>query len=173
MDVCVRLFCVCVVLCVGSALATAWSLVQGVLPTVYRIKKLKKRPRSNKKGLYSHRWVGGWVGGWMDMETVARKELRRWYIFRQIKVRPLGAQMVTEHLQLEPVYSVTKSGVPINSQLRFRDDVVKVSSIWQGMCNVCAPLFSELTADRRISINSRMHRNEKCFKQDGIRLNRV
>jgi hypothetical protein len=33
MDVCVRLFCVCAVLCAGSGLATAWFLVQGVLPT--------------------------------------------------------------------------------------------------------------------------------------------
>jgi hypothetical protein len=48
-DVCiVRLFCVCVVLCVGRGLATGWSTVQGVLPTVYRIKILKKRPRPNK-----------------------------------------------------------------------------------------------------------------------------
>jgi hypothetical protein len=37
----VRLLCVCVVLCVGSGLETGWSSVQGVLPTVYRIKKLK------------------------------------------------------------------------------------------------------------------------------------
>jgi hypothetical protein len=42
MFVCVRLFCVCVVLCVGRGLATGWSPVQGVLPTVYRIKELKK-----------------------------------------------------------------------------------------------------------------------------------
>jgi hypothetical protein len=49
MDVCVRLFCVCVVLCLGRGLATGWFPVQGVLPTVYRIKKLKKRPRSNKR----------------------------------------------------------------------------------------------------------------------------
>jgi hypothetical protein len=47
-DVCVRLFCICVVLCVGRGLATGWSPVKGVLPTVYRMKKLKKRPRSNK-----------------------------------------------------------------------------------------------------------------------------
>jgi hypothetical protein len=53
MDVCIRLFCVCVVLYVGSGLATGWSPVQGVLPTVYRIEKLKKRPRA--KGLQSHR----------------------------------------------------------------------------------------------------------------------
>jgi hypothetical protein len=40
MDVCVRLFSVCVVLLVGSGLETGWSLVQGVL--------LKKRPGPNK-----------------------------------------------------------------------------------------------------------------------------
>jgi hypothetical protein len=49
MDVCVRLFCVCVILCVGSGLATGLSLVQGVLPTVYRIKKLKKAAKVQKK----------------------------------------------------------------------------------------------------------------------------
>jgi hypothetical protein len=51
MDVCVRLFCVCVVLCVGSGLATSWSPVQGDIPTVYRIKKLKNRPRFKRKFL--------------------------------------------------------------------------------------------------------------------------
>jgi hypothetical protein len=44
----VRLFRVYVVLCVGSGLETGWSLVQGVLPTVCSIKKLKKRPRSTR-----------------------------------------------------------------------------------------------------------------------------
>jgi hypothetical protein len=34
MDVYVRLFCVYVVLCVGSGLATGWSSIQGVLPSV-------------------------------------------------------------------------------------------------------------------------------------------
>jgi hypothetical protein len=53
MDVSVRLFCVCVVLCVRSDLAMGWSPDQGVLPTVYMIKKLKKRT-SPKKGLLSH-----------------------------------------------------------------------------------------------------------------------
>jgi hypothetical protein len=41
-------------LCLFCGLATGWSPVQGVLLTVYRIKKLKKRPTSNK-GLQSHR----------------------------------------------------------------------------------------------------------------------
>jgi hypothetical protein len=49
MDVCVRLFYVCVFLCVGSCLATGWSPVQGVLPTVCRVEKLKKLPRSSKR----------------------------------------------------------------------------------------------------------------------------
>jgi hypothetical protein len=43
----------CLPLCVGRGLVTGWSPVQGVLPTVYRIKNLTKRPRP-KKGLYSH-----------------------------------------------------------------------------------------------------------------------
>jgi hypothetical protein len=51
-DVCVRLSCVCFV----SGLETDWSPVQGVLPTVCRIKKLKTRPRPNK-GLQSHRQI--------------------------------------------------------------------------------------------------------------------
>jgi hypothetical protein len=48
MDVCVRLFCVCVALCVGSGLATGWSAVQGVLSTVYKSRKPKERLRPNK-----------------------------------------------------------------------------------------------------------------------------
>jgi hypothetical protein len=48
MDICVHLFCVYVVLCVDIGLSTGWSPIQGVLPTAYRIKKLKKRPRSNQ-----------------------------------------------------------------------------------------------------------------------------
>jgi hypothetical protein len=42
MDVCVRLSCVSAVLCVGSGLATGSSSVQGVLLSVYGIKKLEK-----------------------------------------------------------------------------------------------------------------------------------
>jgi hypothetical protein len=41
---CVRLICVCVVLCVGRGLAMGWSPVQRVLPT-------EKRPRSNKRAV--------------------------------------------------------------------------------------------------------------------------
>jgi hypothetical protein len=43
MDVSVRLLCV-----LGSVVSTGWSPIQGALSPVYRIKKLKKRPRSNK-----------------------------------------------------------------------------------------------------------------------------
>jgi hypothetical protein len=49
MDVCVRLFCVCVVLCVGRGLLTGWSPVKEVLPTICRINKLKKGQKSNKR----------------------------------------------------------------------------------------------------------------------------
>jgi hypothetical protein len=41
MDVCVRLFCVCVVRFVGSSHATGWYPVQGVLPKVQRLRNWK------------------------------------------------------------------------------------------------------------------------------------
>jgi hypothetical protein len=40
-DVCVHLFCVSIVLCVGSGLATGWSPVQRVLPTAYELRNWK------------------------------------------------------------------------------------------------------------------------------------
>jgi hypothetical protein len=53
-DVCIAcVYSVFVLSCVDRGLATANPPVQGVLPTVYAIKKLKKQPKSNK-GLYSH-----------------------------------------------------------------------------------------------------------------------
>jgi hypothetical protein len=56
MDACLRIFNVCVVLCVGSSLATGWSPVQGVLPTMYRIKnwKICEDPTN---GLQSHSYI--------------------------------------------------------------------------------------------------------------------
>jgi hypothetical protein len=55
MSVCV--YSVCVVLCVGSGFVTGWAPVQGVQPTVYRIKKLKKRSRSvTVQTCYSSPW---------------------------------------------------------------------------------------------------------------------
>jgi hypothetical protein len=44
---CAFILCLCCS-CVGRGLATGWSPVQGVLPIVYRIKKLKKCPSPNK-----------------------------------------------------------------------------------------------------------------------------
>jgi hypothetical protein len=49
-NICVCLFCICVVLRACSGIATDWSPVEGVLQTVCRVRKLRKRPRS-KKGL--------------------------------------------------------------------------------------------------------------------------
>jgi hypothetical protein len=36
MNICVRLLCVCAVLCAGSSLATGSSPIQGIIPTVYK-----------------------------------------------------------------------------------------------------------------------------------------
>jgi hypothetical protein len=64
MDACVHLFCVCEVLYVDSGLATGWSPVQEVLPTVYRVRK-QTRGRS-PQGLQSHRWMDGQTDGCID-----------------------------------------------------------------------------------------------------------
>jgi hypothetical protein len=49
----VCVYSVFVLSCTGSGLTTGWIPHPRVLPTMYRIKKLKKRPMP-KKGLYSH-----------------------------------------------------------------------------------------------------------------------
>jgi hypothetical protein len=66
MDVCVRLFCVCAVLWVGKGLAKGWSPVEGVVPTVYRIKKLKKA--SGQSPTKSCRAIDEWMNEWMKIE---------------------------------------------------------------------------------------------------------
>jgi hypothetical protein len=50
MDICMRLLCVCVILCVDSGLATGWSAGQGALRTVYRITKTEKEAKAQQKG---------------------------------------------------------------------------------------------------------------------------
>jgi hypothetical protein len=45
MDICVRLFCFCVVLCVGSGVATGWSPVQGILPTTLGLRNWSETKR--------------------------------------------------------------------------------------------------------------------------------
>jgi hypothetical protein len=59
MNVSVRLFCVCVVLFVGSGLATGWSPVKGGLPTVYIF-------RNWKMGQGEGLWMDAWTNGRTD-----------------------------------------------------------------------------------------------------------
>jgi hypothetical protein len=53
MEVCMCLFCICVGQCVARGVLTGWFPGQGVIPNLYMIRKLKKRPRPNKR-LYIH-----------------------------------------------------------------------------------------------------------------------
>jgi hypothetical protein len=85
----VRLFCVCVVLCVGSGLATGWSPIQGVQPTVYIGSRKWKSGQGPIKG-YRHnnnnnnrpKWgARGSVVAWGTMLQAGRSRVRvpmRW-----------------------------------------------------------------------------------------------
>jgi hypothetical protein len=62
MDVCVRLFCIFVVLCVRSGLVTGWSPVQGVLLSVYGSRNLKSgQGPKGCRAIERDRYLGG---GW-------------------------------------------------------------------------------------------------------------
>jgi hypothetical protein len=80
MNVCVRIFCVSFVMCVGSDLAMGWSPVQGVLPNVYRIKKLKRRTRSKKRTVEQYtdgRRTDGWNATDIMSSLTSKKRLIR------------------------------------------------------------------------------------------------
>jgi hypothetical protein len=59
MDVSVYVYFVFVLFCVGSILATSWSPVQGVLPTLYRVVKLKNAARAQQKAVWPliNKWM--------------------------------------------------------------------------------------------------------------------
>jgi hypothetical protein len=63
MNVCLRLFCVCVALCVGRGLATGWSLVQGDLPIVWNRLRNWRRGQGPTKGYRAidDEWVSEWM----------------------------------------------------------------------------------------------------------------
>jgi hypothetical protein len=61
-DICACVYPICISLRVGSGLTMSWSSVQEVLQTVYRIKKLGKRPEihglnGSKRGFCEHRFI--------------------------------------------------------------------------------------------------------------------
>jgi hypothetical protein len=63
MDIYALLFCVCVVLYVGGGLETEGSSDQEVVPTVYRIKKLKSGQGPTKGCRDIDRWMDGRIDG--------------------------------------------------------------------------------------------------------------
>jgi hypothetical protein len=91
MDVCVRLFCVYVVLCAGSGLATGWSPTRRVLSTVYRIKKLKNGQGPTKGCRTIDGWMDGrtdgrtdgWMDGWMDNTEIPVQIIKN-YIYLSV-----------------------------------------------------------------------------------------
>jgi hypothetical protein len=75
MSVCV--YSVCVVLCVSSGLAMDWSPVQGVLPTVHRIKKLESSKVQRRA-----------VDRYIDYHVIVTS-IKVWILFRHTHVHLL------------------------------------------------------------------------------------
>jgi hypothetical protein len=85
MDICLCLFCVCVVLCVGSGLATGWSPVHGVLPSAKKKMITELSRMSNEYGIKNNKKGSGngliwglipiftWRNGWGLREISARR----------------------------------------------------------------------------------------------------
>jgi hypothetical protein len=65
MDACVRLFCVWVVLCVGSGLAMGWSPSK----EYYRLCTRSRNWKSGQGPTKGCRAIDGWMDGWMDGRT--------------------------------------------------------------------------------------------------------
>jgi hypothetical protein len=65
-DVCV---CVCVTLCLGSGLATGWSPVQGVLPTVWKRLRKWRRGQGPTKGC---RAIDEWMNEFINLKKMFR-----------------------------------------------------------------------------------------------------
>jgi hypothetical protein len=85
MDACLRLFCVYVVLGVGSGLATGWSPIPGVLPTLLELRKWSETKRFTD-GLCSKVGARGDKDGEREilLMTGAGMLLRNWSILPSI-----------------------------------------------------------------------------------------
>jgi hypothetical protein len=88
-NVCVCLFRVYAVMCVGSGLVTGWSPVQGIPPSMYRFTKLKKVAKAQERAVeplvnaWMNEWRWDWyVEGMMDnrivWETFLTKRQGKW-----------------------------------------------------------------------------------------------
>jgi hypothetical protein len=71
-------FIVFVLSCVGSRLATGWSLVQGVLPIVYKCKITEPHKEEAKARYGLQRHIRRRRGGGTDMVTVEGQEFHCW-----------------------------------------------------------------------------------------------
>jgi hypothetical protein len=84
-DVCLRLFCVCVV---GSGLATGWSPVQGFLPNVLRLSKWSE----------TKRFTDALFSKWEQQERERERERERgseyWVLASQIEISSVQLLML-------------------------------------------------------------------------------
>jgi hypothetical protein len=64
MDVCVRLFCVCVVLLVVSGLATGWKLFQGSYCLYKKYHETEEETRAQRRAVVP--LINEWMNEWMN-----------------------------------------------------------------------------------------------------------
>jgi hypothetical protein len=167
MFVCV--YSVCVVLCVGSGIATGWSPVQGVLPTLYNIKKLKSGQGPTKGCRSIDRYVKrrkGMVLNWLSL-VITFIITFMVYLTTLLVTKTQFVCLYSLSLSLFSVAPTWSVGHPWNALFHFSFFILRQSAdlLWRGISPSQARYLHRTTqtqnkrrqADRHASIEIRTH----------------
>jgi hypothetical protein len=108
---CVRLFCVCVALCLGRGLATGWSLVQGVPPSVKQWLRNWRRGQGPTKGC---RVIVEWMNEFWELSPWRRVFLGKFAVISADRTFP-SFYNAMDHYRVQRIHSVDPVFIKLNS----------------------------------------------------------